>query len=1310
MNSYLPDRQHIESIRRALWAEPGLGQAAVMVGAGMSRNADRVRPGRAAMPTWEDLIFVMIDRLYPPSPATEHRRADLKGQAKATSAAQRLAEEFTAAFGRPALDDLVLHAIPDEDFTPNQLHRLLLELPWADVLTTNYDTLLERAAFGGLGQRYSAVRIAEEISAAVRPRIVKLHGSFPSSRPFILTEEDFRTYQRRFAPFVNLAQQTVMENIVCLIGFSGDDPNFLYWTGWVRDNLGTYAPKVYLCGLLDLSDSQRVLLQTRNVVPIDLTPLFPLEQFPDAGRRHRLALEWFLLSLRNGRPYEALDWPNPPAVGEGQYPHLPELLPPPTGNKPLLERWFPQQRRGVAKMPEPSVQNLLDELSKWRHNRSVYPGWLIAPDHVRETLWQHTRNWVAHFMDVRSSLSLYQELEILFELNWRLETALVPIWNDLVPAYEHVLETINPFPGEITDLPSATLVLSDTTAREQNWAVVREQWLSLALGVLRYYREERKADAFEAMHARLGSLGEQVGDARARWCYERCLFALGEMDDESAVLALGQWPAKTHDVFWSVRKAAVLAEIGRTDQALELSGIALAKLREGFSDSTVHIPSLSREGWALLLALALRSNRRWRGVPVDESADREEVRRRVSQLKKYGCSPYEINDYFKSRLEQPLPQPKPQAVTAPGFEPGTYSLTLHVGSDFGAKLLPAYQYFRLVEEVAQPPNFGNISISKDTLKRVAEWFSEHDPVRTQAIMLRLRDDKLVEGYVSRHRVAALRPETVLGLRMIARRAIDQSLPRVPARVRPETDEEIRASSRLKCAMELISRACVRETEDQLNESWELACTLYRHPAIRTGLRFDGPLRHFFTSLIESTPETLLLQRLPTLFRLPVAGETDFPVSVADQWPDPATMAAQRFEIAVWQRPPANWAAVKRTLFEVARSSDAHAKRAAFVRLLRLNDLGALSASERDQLAQIFWAPVADGPGLPMEAWQFRTPWFALSLPQPNRQIGANERVRQHILTTQLGEIHGGMVPPESYFDLILDATDDQDRESRSPPHRWYVQWTSADVRRLLETIRAWWENHGRRIAEEVRQVSWRRARDSAAVRSFMNRLWEVVRIVIIPRIGRGGSGPTALMELVAEMRSAGLAVGAVLPATLILRPNTLGEVVSGLRQEFANPEIEYYLSALRGIVYWVDKSGGNRRRRRTVLPRVPPDLLREMSMAVALRRPESLGLSLDFAYSVLRRLGEGADRQFVRNLLIGLDYLFGETAYQETASLTGRCPYEEVPGIRCLAARLAKCLSDCGYDTDPIIQRWTEAILADPLPEVRRIATEPGIT
>src|SRR2546423_11632506 len=88
--SYFPDRQHVEQIRRGLWVERAVGQAAVMVGAGMSRNAEPARPGCGTMPTWENLITAMIDRLYPESSATLRRREKPLGQARASSIPRRL--------------------------------------------------------------------------------------------------------------------------------------------------------------------------------------------------------------------------------------------------------------------------------------------------------------------------------------------------------------------------------------------------------------------------------------------------------------------------------------------------------------------------------------------------------------------------------------------------------------------------------------------------------------------------------------------------------------------------------------------------------------------------------------------------------------------------------------------------------------------------------------------------------------------------------------------------------------------------------------------------------------------------------------------------------------------------------------------------------------------------------------------------------------------------------------------------------------------------------------------------------------------
>ncbi len=201
-----------------------------MVGAGMSRNAIALRPDHPPMPLWGDLAAAMAAEVWPESP--KRRSVD----------SLLLAEYFERLHKRTALDDFLRRQVRDTEFLPGRLHVLLMALPWADVFTTNYDTLLERACHQVLERRYAIVVNQSDLSNARQPRIVKLNGSFPSHRPLIITQEDFRTYPTKFAAFVNTVQQAIMETAVCMIGFSGDDPNFQAWTGWVRDNLGTAAP------------------------------------------------------------------------------------------------------------------------------------------------------------------------------------------------------------------------------------------------------------------------------------------------------------------------------------------------------------------------------------------------------------------------------------------------------------------------------------------------------------------------------------------------------------------------------------------------------------------------------------------------------------------------------------------------------------------------------------------------------------------------------------------------------------------------------------------------------------------------------------------------------------------------------------------------------------------------------------------------------------------------------------------------------------------------------------------------------------
>ena len=309
----IPDQSHINVVRDALSVSP-LSRASLMVGAGFSRNAEKTRFDVGELPLWSDIGRALFNSLYPEKAYEGTEGAAL--EAISADNALRRAEEYTTAFGRSALYDLLGRLVRDNDYVPGVTHKRLLRLPWRDVFTTNWDTLLERASSEVPESSYRLVQDMKQLPLVSQPRIIKLNGSFPSQFPLIFTEEDYRTYPTKFAPFVNTVQQAMMETVFFLIGFSGDDPNFLKWSGWIRDNLGEAAPKIYLAGWLELSRHQRRMLESRNVMPIDLAEHPQAESWYSERRHHQSAAEWLLYSLELGQAYDWTTWPKPPEQDE----------------------------------------------------------------------------------------------------------------------------------------------------------------------------------------------------------------------------------------------------------------------------------------------------------------------------------------------------------------------------------------------------------------------------------------------------------------------------------------------------------------------------------------------------------------------------------------------------------------------------------------------------------------------------------------------------------------------------------------------------------------------------------------------------------------------------------------------------------------------------------------------------------------------------------------------------------------------------------------------------------------------------------
>ncbi len=450
----LSDSPAIAEIAAALWGTSEIRGAAVMVGAGFSRFAELASADAPEPPLWSSFRDAMARALYPSNPG------------KAPTNPLRLAEEFRATRGPVALDALVRSLVRDAQWQPGQLHRQLLRLPWADVLTTNWDTLLERTLDPDSDRRYEPVRSVGEIARTRAPRIVKLHGTFPSLEPFIFTEEDFRTYPQTFAPFVNMAQQVLLENELCLIGFSGDDPNFLAWSGWVRDHLGPAARRIHLIGVLDLEPSHRRMLEQRNVSVIDLAPLV---RDLDAADRHRVATERFFEALLAAKP--SAPW-----------------------------KWERDDRQVTLADEKESIGDLL---ARWRAERLRYPGWLVAPYYdryrVRMDISEHAGRIVYELPNLDAELAH----PLLSELCWRVAISLFDLPDELLGACEDVAATSS--------------------------KIARAERFDMAMMVAAQYRESRNRGAFDRIVTLAQSLAAHP-DQRAGIAYESCRWGRDNLD------------------------------------------------------------------------------------------------------------------------------------------------------------------------------------------------------------------------------------------------------------------------------------------------------------------------------------------------------------------------------------------------------------------------------------------------------------------------------------------------------------------------------------------------------------------------------------------------------------------------------------------------------------------------------------------------------------------------------------------------------------------------------------------------------------
>ena len=193
--------------------------------------------------------------------------------------------------------------IIESDFSA---HKQLLRCDkFKNIYTTNYDNLLEFTSDNFSETQTPVVDTSWNLSNGFQKRsIIKIHGSLSIEDDrfefdgdqhlrYIIAQEDYDTYIEKHEAFSHLMRISMLQGKFCLLGFSGNDPNYMGWVKWMSDILGKgkdKGPKIYLVTFKNEESSDKKLYYKNHYIrEINLMEVLPLLGY-DQSERAKLSL------------------------------------------------------------------------------------------------------------------------------------------------------------------------------------------------------------------------------------------------------------------------------------------------------------------------------------------------------------------------------------------------------------------------------------------------------------------------------------------------------------------------------------------------------------------------------------------------------------------------------------------------------------------------------------------------------------------------------------------------------------------------------------------------------------------------------------------------------------------------------------------------------------------------------------------------------------------------------------------------------------------------------------------------------------
>lgn len=226
----------IEDIKKAI-SKNSLG---IYVGAGLSMGA--------GLPSWAQLLNELIDILEKKGIASD-RIEEMRSLSTNPAKYLLLAEEIRDLIQND-LEKLIRERF-EVKTKPTETHDVLVKIKSKFLITTNYDTLIEKSLVKNFTNYFPTVYTYKDASSINYSLwnndhfVLKAHGDAKTPKEIVLTEKDYRNIIYNQSGYQSILHAIFSTNSILFVGVSLNDPELLLLLGYIHNIFHGGSPNHY---------------------------------------------------------------------------------------------------------------------------------------------------------------------------------------------------------------------------------------------------------------------------------------------------------------------------------------------------------------------------------------------------------------------------------------------------------------------------------------------------------------------------------------------------------------------------------------------------------------------------------------------------------------------------------------------------------------------------------------------------------------------------------------------------------------------------------------------------------------------------------------------------------------------------------------------------------------------------------------------------------------------------------------------------------------------------------------------------------